>query len=474
MYSYKRVAYLVFLIMVCLLPNIGFTQANQPQYISLSAAIGPEIGLAERDAYGLFPDIKGFQSARIFILPDSTYRLEYTFKDAVGTHQKNRKLSTKAFEQTRLHIRLVEEHKSQEESSAANKDVEAEVTYRLGLKYAAQKRYNLATALFSELQQNYPESHWAVEAKSWHAGVDDLLRIKKALIWSGALLDQSGRAQVLVFSGYFGLWLGLATPIAFESESPQAYAAGLLLGAPLSLLLTHDLTKEADISTGRANMITLGGHLGTWQGLGWSLVSDTDGSTAVGVSELAGLAGIGAASLLTHSIDFSEGHAAVTSSGLQWGGWFGLVFGRIFGAENDGLLASSLIGSDIAILGAAVAAKNVRMSNARARLINLSGIVGTVFGFGIDLLFEVHDDGTILGIAGLGSAAGLALGTQLTRNYDKNRDLAAFYGNGIGIKLAQQNETKLRLGLSGLPINSPTLQNTTRVPSISMQMHFSL
>ncbi|MBU8922210.1 MAG: hypothetical protein KOO63_10375 [Bacteroidales bacterium] len=401
-----------------------WAQTQEQEVVSLSDSIGHEIDKAERDIYHLFPDIKGFQSARIVRVSRSKYRLDYTCEDVAGLKHKSRNISADALELTRLHVKLTEDYHKTRLSSAIDRELEAEILYRMALKYASQAKYNMSSRLFGDLLLDYSESNQASEVKEFHASAERLWKTKKALFWKGSLLDQSGRTEVLIFSGYYGLWLGIAIPVFLEAESPQAYSAGLLLGGPLSILIAHGLTKEARINKGRAAMISLGGHLGTWQGIGWAAMSDWDGEDVIGMGVLGGVAGIGAATLMTRKIDFLEGHARLTSSGLQWGAWFGLVFGIIADHDGDDLLRDMLIGSDVLILGTAITMKDVRMSKARVRLINLAGVLGTVFGFGIDLLGEVDEESTAFGIAGLGSVAGLAMGRHLTRNLDKGKDLS--------------------------------------------------
>ena len=400
-----------------------WSQQKQGEIISLSDSIGIEIDRAERDRYHLFPDITGFQSAQIIQLPDSKYRLNYTYQDTVGLHRKSISLSADALELTKLHIELTDSYLRMRNVKKINENLEAEMLYNLALKYSSQARYDVSSKLIGDLITDYPQSNEAFKAKQFHITAEKLWKTKKALFWKGSLLDQSGRTDLLIFSGYYGLWLGIATPTFFEADSPQAYAAGLLLGAPLSLLLTHNVTKEANVSDGRATMISLGGHLGTWQGIGWAAIADLDGSQVIGIGELGGLAGIAAATILTNKVDFSTGHAGLTSSGLQWGAWFGLVFAILVDHEEDDVLRDMLIGSDLAILGTALATKDVQMSKARVRLINLAGVIGTVLGFGIDLLVEVDDSATAFAIAGLGSVAGLVAGAQMTRNFDRGKEL---------------------------------------------------
>jgi hypothetical protein len=153
-------------------------------------------------------------------------------------------------------------------------------------------------------------------------------------------------------------------------------------------------------------------------------VADQEGVNLIRLGEVCGIVGIGAAAHLSNRIDFSEGHAALTSSGLEWGTWFGLVFGAIADHENDDLLRDMLLGSDIAILGTGFLTKDVKMSQARVRLINLGGVIGTVVGFGIDLFAELDESRTIFAVAGAGSVAGLVAATNLSRNYDKGRELS--------------------------------------------------
>jgi hypothetical protein len=401
-----------------------WSQDKDQETVPLSDSIGTVIDSLEKQTYHLFPDIENFQKGQIIQLSPSKFRLDYGYQDLSGTHFVSRKISKEAFELTKLHVRLTEDYHKLSKSESINQKVEADLLYRLSLKYASEARYDFASRLISDLVESYPETPQAVEAKRLQPHILRLLRTKKALIYGGSLIDQSGRTELLIFSGYYGLWLGIATPIWLEADSPEAFGLGLLLGGPLSLAAAYSLTKDASISEGKATIISLGGHLGTWQGIGWGIVADKEGSSVVGLGEICGLTGIGAATYLANQIDFSEGHAALTSSGLQWGAWFGLVLGEIADHDGDEVLRDMLLGSDIAILSTGFLTKDVKMSQARVRLINLGGVLGTVAGFGVDLLTQVDEASTAFAIAGTGSVAGLVVATNITRNYDKGKDLS--------------------------------------------------
>lgn len=451
---------------------IGWSQTKENQIVSLSDSIGTEIDSTEKETYHLFPDIKGFQSGQLFAVSRSKFRLAYSYLEDSRLQNKSTKISTDAFQLTQLHVKLTDEYHRYASLEPQALQKENVFLYRLALKYASQTRYDLTTQLLADLIQNYSESPEALQAKEFRPGIERILKSKKALIWKGSLLDQTGRTDLLIFSGYYGIWLGIATPIFLEASSAEAYGAGLLLGGPLALTYTHYVTKNASISKGKAAIISLGGHLGTWQGIGWAGVSDAEGENIVGMGELGGLAGIAIATLLANKIDFSEGHATLTSSGLQWGAWYGLVWAGISGDEGKDLLSDMLIGSDLFVLGTGFAAKDVKMSRARVRLINLGGALGIVFGFGINLLVKPEETSTVMAIAGLGSVGGLALGTTLTKDYDKGKELTFAPQLSPSVELSLLKDKRVKATFPNLDFQKDSFNNKDLMPEISLKLKF--
>ncbi len=399
--------------------------------VTLSDSLGAEIDSAEAERYHLFPDIRGFKSGRLFRVSPSKYHFEYEYRKNRWTKRKTRTVSSEAVELTRLHLQLAEEYEAIRRQPVAEGHPRADVTYELALRYASQARYDIASLLMQDLLSLHPHSPPAAKAREKRPQLDKLSRTGRALFVRGSLIDRSGRTDLIVFAGYYGLWLGIATPIALEAETAQAYAVGLLLGGPVAVGVALEWTSETNITDGTATMISLGAHLGTWQGIGWAAIADRKGHTVIGIGEVAGIAGIASAVALASSVDFSPGHASLTSSGLPWGAWLGLVIGAINDVEDDDLLRMCLLGSDIAVVATAVAARNTEASRSRVRLINLAGVIGTVFGFGLDLLGEVDETPAIFAIAGTGSVCGLALGAVLTRDYDRDRELVVRFGPGV-------------------------------------------
>ena len=384
--------------------------------INLSDKIGPEIDAIEREQYHLFPDVDGFINARIIEIDNKTFNVELTIESDLGKKTTRQPISNPALEATKLHVEMVEQYLANRNISS---DREAETLYKLGLKYSAKGNYKISPLLFKELTENYPESIYAGKAIEFSPKLQSLNKTRSALFLPGVLVDQNGRTELLIFSGYYGIWLGMATPSALEVDSPQVFALGLLLGGPVSFLITYNWTKNNPISESRANMISLGGHLGTWQGIGWAAVNDAKGSTVVGLGEIAGLAGIATAVAITSNNEFATAHAAWMNYSMYWGAWFGLVFGNV--TKSNDILRDMLIGTDVALASTAILTNNLEMSKTRYRLINLAGVFGTIVGFGFDLLVEVDNAETAFAIAGIGSVAGLIGGTMWTRNFDNDK-----------------------------------------------------
>lgn len=442
-------------------------QSQTRELVALSDTIGTEIDAGERERYHLFPDLAGFQSAQIYKLAGEKYQLVYNAREEIGVRQKTRSLSARAIELTRHHLQLFDAYHAMAQNRQVERSMEALVLHKLILRYAAETRYTESKKLFDMFIQEFPEVKSDEHMQQLQTQIAQLAASKNGLFLKGSLMDQSGRTELLVFSGYYGLWAGIALPAALQADSPQAYALGLILGGPLAVALTHNITKEASISSGRATMISLGGHLGTWQGLGWAGVAEQPAHAIMGYGLLAGLAGIGAATAMTNHYDFSTGHAAVTNSSAHWGAWFGLVIAMLSDQEDKHLLRSMLISTDVAVLSTGLLAKNVKMSKARMRLIDLAGVIGTMIGFGVDMMIEVDNENTAFAIGGLGTISGLWAGTAMTRNYDQGKDISLLNGD---VHFAYKNgnqtwELSPRMALQRHPVQPYRL-----IPTIGVQL----
>jgi hypothetical protein len=82
------------------------------------------------------------------------------------------------------------------------------------------------------------------------------------------------------------------------------------------------------------------------------------------------------------------------------------------------MLTGALIGGNIALAASAIMAPEWRLSESRARLISIGGVIGGLAGLGLLLIVQPEDEGTGAAFPVTGSAIGLIAGAQLTRNYD--------------------------------------------------------
>jgi hypothetical protein len=248
-------------------------------------------------------------------------------------------------------------------------------------------------------------------------------------------VEQSGRTELLVFGTTYGLALGAGIPAAFESDDPETYGIGLIVGGPVGFLAARSYARSRSLTEGQARAITFGGTWGTWQGFGWSQVLDIGeeefcnefgcysgdpDAQAVITSMIAGsVVGIGAGVALSQK-NITAGTATTVSFGSLWGSWYGGGVAAMLDIQDDDLLTAILVGGNIGIIGAALGAPKWNLSPQRARLISISGVAGLLGGLG--LLMIIQPDGNeAIAVPLATSTLGLALGARWTRGMEPER-----------------------------------------------------
>ncbi|UCG88186.1 MAG: hypothetical protein JSW71_06480 [Gemmatimonadota bacterium] len=265
----------------------------------------------------------------------------------------------------------------------------------------------------------------------------------EAAVWLGTVRRVtdagSGRAGLMVWNTLFGAWLGVAIPAAFGSESEEAFGAGLLIGAPLGFFGTKAFTANYPVSSGQAITAAFGSMWGTWQAVGWRSVLDIGSETRCDAfsdycgeytpdeapftaAVLGGLAGIAAGGAVAAARNPTAGDATLVTWSSFWGTWYGLAGGVLADAEGDALLTWGLIGGNVGLIASAVATKSWTGSAGRVWMITAAGLAGGLAGVGIDLLGSVEDEKAAVLIPALTSAAGLAIGTAITRSQPNGFD----------------------------------------------------
>ncbi|MCU0610836.1 MAG: hypothetical protein MUE60_03485 [Candidatus Eisenbacteria bacterium] len=433
----------------------------QPGAVALTDSLGVEIDASEQARYHLLPDIEGFVSARLVETPEGGYRLYYVTREPRGERERGITVSPLAFEHTRRHAELVERYLALREAPPREHGETQSCARHACLMLAARGEYAAASCLADAALS---EGDGDNELAALRSTTEELAR-SRGLFLPGSLYDRSGRTELLVFSGYYGLWLGIATPIALQADNGSQVGVSLLVIPTASVLLASRATRRADIGDGRVGMIMLGGHLCTWQGIGWAAYADREGHEVTGMGALAGLAGIGAATLLSKGVDLTPGHAEIANSGLPWGAWLGAVVGVLADHEDDDMLRDMLIGSDAGVLACCLAGRDSPVSRARVRVCNMAGVLGGVCGLGLDLILDVDDEDLAMSLAAAGSLVGLYVGTHATRHMDRAERVVAAGLPGPG---------NARAGASLSPrlsvYTSPTHPHPT--PSLEVSLRF--
>lgn len=414
------------LVSIVLMVVVSWVQAATPgEPFALTDSLGSEIDASEQEGYHLFPDVEGFVSAHLTRTPKGDFRLHYTVGEPARLRTRAIPVAPSVVEHTRIHAHLVERYWAARRAPLEEVGEPLPCVERACLLLASRGEYDAAHRLVSAAINEGTTADALVELRDTFRG----LATARGLFLPGSLYDQSGRTELLVFSGYYGLWLGIATPIIARANSAAEYGLPLLVIPTASLFLASQATKHAQISDGRAGMISLGGHLGTWQGIGWAGAGDRTGRQVVAAGTAAGLVGIGAATVLTGTADLTPGHAEIANSGLPWGAWLGAVAGVLADHDGDQVLRDMLIGSDIAVSAGLLAGRGSPVSRARVRVCNMAGVLGGIAGFGIALIAQVSDEDPAIALAAAGSLGGVYAGIRATRKMDTTQRAAYSLGS---------------------------------------------
>ncbi len=169
------------------------------QPVALTDSLGSEIDAVAQARYHLLPDVRDLMSARFLRGPHGAFRLTYLTGSG---RARSLEVSPTAIEHTRLHARFVEEYWE----ARATGEPPAACATRAFLLLASRGEYDAAWRLAdAALEEAQGDS--ALMALREAAAI---LRRSRGLFLPGSLYDRSGRTELLVFSGYYGVWLGIA------------------------------------------------------------------------------------------------------------------------------------------------------------------------------------------------------------------------------------------------------------------------
>lgn len=334
----------------------------------------------------------------------------------------------------------------------------AAVLLEAARRFESQRQAEVAAALYEMILARYGDTQAA-----------DMVRAARS---SGELtaLDRRGRTELYVWSTTYGATLGVLIPIALDADDPEAFGAGLLLGAPAGFLAARAYLRDRAITEGQARAITWGGTWGMAQGFGWvkafdlgvrsatgscipsdppepcydTFVEDDTRETITGMI-VGGLAGVATGALLARK-PITEGTATTVSLASLWGAGYGASLGYLAGIEDDALIATTLLAGNAALVGTALGQRSWDLSRSRARLISVAGLAGVLAGGGIDLLLQPESEKTAVFIPVVTGTAGLIFGIMRTAHMDPDQSSDRPDDDGDLGALIQMRNGRLGLG----------------------------
>lgn len=286
-------------------------------------------------------------------------------------------------------------------------------------------------ALLRQVVRDDPGTAAARQAEAWLAVIEEMRRSAETTELG---IERGGRLELVTTQAIAApVLLGVLVPGTLfpEAPSPYPYVGGALLGLGVGIGGTLAATKGHDVTGGQATIVRWGELAGTSNA---ALVLDLSGANtgravfgglALGLT--AGAAGGIAAAVRARP---SAGDASLVHSGGTWGAAEGVMLMLAVQYDGGDPTLYTVLPADVGAAVGALLANNLELSRGRINTINLAGYAGAVALGGVGLLVayeaDVRDPGVLIGTTGIvGSAAGLGLGTWLTRDGRELRALGA-------------------------------------------------
>lgn len=344
------------------------------------------------------------------------------------------------------------------------KALEARLIYEDAVEQDIDGKYNQALRRLDWLISVYPETTHGQLARDKRGEVATLLQQPKPI--SGI-----SRAGLVSFGTLFTTWLGVGALILADVENPVPYGLVLIAGPVGGLAGSLSLTRNSELSDGQASLINLGGVWGIWQAVGAAALAEASEKPTVYASMVGGALGLALAGSIVKDRDISPGDATLINFGGIWGTWFsicGAMAARDRSSDNSKfVLGSAMMGGNIGLSTMAAWSTQLNMSRARARLINIGGIVGTLYGLGANILLDIEpEDRTFWSLMGIGGMVGLTAGAYFTRNYDTQEDY--FTESGVGLLNFEPDEKGWNLSFPTITV-SPVSGRDSRIPNIELR-----
>ena len=260
----------------------------------------------------------------------------------------------------------------------------------------------------------------------------------------------SGRSLLVLGGSWAGTLYGLGVPVFFESENDKAYLAAAMIGTPAGGLMAYRLSSHRWFERGETDLMVAGGLTGGFYGVAIPYVLDIEdldewvqARIYVASAMVGAPAGLWATTRLMRGRPMSEGRAHLVALGGVVGAAYASGFLSLGDVESTRAhVLATMIGLPLGTFFGYEWTDAEEYTPGRARWIILGAYVGSLFGTGVALVADVEDHKPYVLANILGSAAGIWYSHGFTR--DQTPDRVSVSGPSLDQWVA--------MGLTGLPV----------------------
>lgn len=250
--------------------------------------------------------------------------------------------------------------------------------------------------------------------------------------------DTSGRAEALIFATTFGLYEGIAVSVLLDDynllpgSSADQFALSALIVAGTTAgtyLLADHVIDRYGVNEAQARIVNSSLIWSLLNGAALGVGADFGSEEALWTGLVSGWTGQGLGILLAANVDRTPGQVGLMNTIATWSGAeAALIMGALKIDADAGYFTVPTLVADLGLLAGSWIASRVRISDSRARMLDLGALAGGLGGPAALFMIwgpEEHLQSWYLGAVAVGVPAGIALAWHLTRDWDAERPTEA-------------------------------------------------